>query len=207
MLPGSSMSLRVCKQRSKSEWRRCSFLPECLDVGTLKHPCFRTLGYRGAAVCYPMMAGSPVTPVTLSVQDSWQGLLVHKEPQIPGAHTVEEIGSKAHAIHSIICWCQHQELCGGVDACVLRAGPLAKQTQLASGEFLLSLWHSVLPLTLFLSFPTQLVINSTLEVLANLRGMWHKTFYNDGKDTRLLFPIWRPQPYVTVECLKGGQCD
>jgi hypothetical protein len=86
-----------------------------------------------------LLAGSPVTPVTLSVQDSGQGLLVHKEPQTPGAHRVEAIGPKAHASHSIICWCQHQELCGRVDEHLLRAGPLAKQTQLAFGEFLLSL--------------------------------------------------------------------
>lgn len=77
--------------------------------------------------------------MTLSVQDSGQGLLVHKEAQTPGAHTVEAIGPKAHASLSIICWCQHEELCGRVDARLLRAGPLAKQTQLAFGEFLLSL--------------------------------------------------------------------
>ena len=49
--------------------------------------------------------------------------------------------------------------------------------------------------------------NSTLAVLANLKGKWHKTFYNDGKDLCILFPMWQPQPYVIVECLKGGQCD
>lgn len=85
------------------------------------------------------LARSPVTPVTLSVQDSGQDLLVHKGPQTPGAHTVEAIGPKAHASLSVICWCQHQELCGRVDAHLLRAGPLAKQIQLAFGEFLLSL--------------------------------------------------------------------
>lgn len=155
-----------------------------------------------------------VTPVTLSVQDSGQGLLVHKEPQTPGTHTVEAIGPKAHASLSIICWCQHEELCGRVDARLLRAGPLAKQTQLAFGEFLLSLWPSVLSLTLFCpslhSWWFQALSgsqNSTLAVLANLKGKWHKTFYNDGKDLCILFPMWQPQPYAIVECLKGGQCD
>ena len=82
-----------------------------------------------------LLAGSPVTPVTLSVQDSGQGLLVHKEPQTPGAHRVEAIGPKAHASHSIICWCQHQELCGRVDEHLLRPKPLTVWITINCGKF------------------------------------------------------------------------
>lgn len=178
----------------------------------LKHPCFRTLEHWGAAVCYLVtisLGWDLVTPVTLSVQDSGRAL-VHKEAQTPGAHTVEAIGPKAHASLSIICWCQHEELCGRVDA-RCSGLTLGKANNSCLWEFFAFFDLLFSSLTLFCPslhswwFQALVPVNSTLAVLANLKGKWHKTFYNDGKDLCILFPMWQPQPYVIVECLKGGQ--
>lgn len=56
---------------------------------------------------------------------------------------MEEMGPKANANRSFICRCQHQELCGGVASCLLRAGVWGKHTD-SFGALLLSLLNSVL---------------------------------------------------------------